>query len=98
MLERFRIKTHLIHNSAVDLGLCVDSSWHIDELEKALEEEGFDVEKIEDVYLLTIRYYNNELYHRYIRDHKHIVRQVNPEAVRVVMRAEDFDAELSQIG
>lgn len=98
MLERFRIKTHLIHNSAVDLGLCVDSSWHIDELEKALEEEGFDVEKIENVSLLTIRYYNDELYHRYIRGHKHIVRQVNPEAVRVVLHNEDFEALLQSAG
>lgn len=97
MLERFRIKTHLIHNSAVDLGLCVDSSWHIDALEKALEEEGFEVEQIDNVCLLTIRYYNDELYYRHIRGHKHIVRQVNPEAVRVVMRAEDFDAHMREL-
>ena len=49
LLDRFRIKTHLINNSAVDLGLCVDASWHIDELTKALEEEGYQVEKTEDV-------------------------------------------------
>ena len=58
MLDSYRIKTHLINNSAVDLGLCVDASWHIDELTKALEEEGYQVEKTEDVGLLTIRNYN----------------------------------------
>ena len=31
LLERFRIKANLIHNSAVNLSLCVDNSWHIDE-------------------------------------------------------------------
>ncbi len=90
LLDQYRIKTHLIHNSAVDLGLCVDSSWHIDELIKALEEEGFQVEKHDNVSLLTIRNYTDEVYARYIKGRRHIVRQVNPESVRVVMREEDF--------
>ena len=91
LLDQYRIKTHLINNSAVDLGLCVDASWHIDELIKALEEEDFMVEKIEDVGLLTIRNYNVELYERYVETQQHIVRQVNPESVRVVLRSAKFD-------
>ena len=90
LLDQYRIKTHLINNSAVDLGLCVDASWHIDELIKALEEEEFIVEKIEDVGLLTIRNYNVELYERYVETQQHIVRQVNPESVRVVLRDAKF--------
>ena len=91
LLDSYRIKTHLINNSAVDLGLCVDASWHIDELTKALEEEGFLVEKTEDVGLLTIRNYNSELYDRYVHGQQHIIRQVNPESVRVVLRNAKFD-------
>ena len=91
LLDQYRIKTHLINNSAVDLGLCVDASWHIDELIKALEEEDFMVEKVEDVGLLTIRNYNVELYERYVETQQHIVRQVNPESVRVVLRNAKFD-------
>ena len=91
LLDSFRIKTHLINNSAVDLGLCVDASWHIDELIKALEEEDFQVEKIDNVGLLTIRNYNPDLYKRYVTDQKSIVRQVNPESVRVVLREPNFE-------
>ena len=91
MLDSYRIKTHLINNSAVDLGLCVDASWHIDELTKALEEEGYQIEKTEDVGLLTIRNYNSELYDRYVHGQQHIIRQVNPESVRVVLRSAKFD-------
>ena len=91
LLDQYRIKTHLINNSAVDLGLCVDASWHIDELIKALEEEEFMVEKIEDVGLLTIRNYNVELYERYVETQQHIVRQVNPDSVRVVLRNAKFE-------
>ena len=52
LLERFRIKTNLIHNSAVNLSLCVDNSWHIDEAIEALREAGFDVMKAENMELL----------------------------------------------
>ena len=58
---------------------------------QALEEEDFMVEKIEDVGLLTIRNYNVELYERYVETQQHIVRQVNPESVRVVLRNAKFD-------
>ena len=90
LLDRFRIKTHLINNSAVDLGLCIDSSWHIDSLIKALEAEDFEVELHDNVGLLTIRNYNDDLYLRYVKQQNHIVRQVNPESVRVVLRDANF--------
>ena len=90
LLERFRIKTHLINNSAVDLGLCVDSSWHIEDLIKALEAEDFEVELHDNVGLLTIRNYTDDLYQRYVRQQNHIVRQINPESVRVVLHDPKF--------
>jgi hypothetical protein len=86
LLDHFRIKTHLINNSAVDLGLCVDASWHIDDLIKALEEEDFHVEKTENVCLLTIRNYTKELTQKYIHNQQTIIRQVNPESVRAVIK------------
>ena len=90
LLDRFRIKTHLINNSAVDLGLCIDSSWHVESLIKALEAENFEVEIHDNVGLLTIRNYNDDLYLRYVKQQNHIVRQVNPESVRVVLRDANF--------
>ena len=90
LLDRYRIKTHLINNSAVDLGLCIDSSWHVESLIKALEAENFEVEIHDNVGLLTIRNYNDDLYQRYVKMQNHIVRQVNPESVRVVLRDTNF--------
>ena len=85
LLDRFRIKTHLINNSAVDLGLSVDASWHIDELIEALEAENFEVEKRENVCLLTIRNCTDELYEKYVASQQTLVRQVNFQTVRVVL-------------
>lgn len=90
LLDRFRIKTHLINNSAVDLGLSVDASWHIDELIEALEKENFEVEKREDVCLLTIRNCTDELYEKYVESQQTLVRQINFKTVRVVLPAPTF--------
>ena len=84
-LESHRIKTNIIHNSAVNLYMSVDSSWHIDDAIMELEAEGFDVEKSEDVEMVTIRYYNDELYQRYAAfDERIIIKQVTPHSLRIV--------------
>ena len=83
-LESHRIKTNIIHNSAVNLYMSVDSSWHIDDAILELEAEGFDVEKSEDVEMVTIRYYNDELYHKYAFDERIIIKQSTPHTLRFV--------------
>ena len=84
-LESHRIKTNIVHNSAVNLYMSVDSSWHIDDAISELEAEGFDVEKSEDVEMVTIRYYNDELYERYAAyDERIIIKQVTPHSLRFV--------------
>jgi aspartate kinase len=83
-LDSHRIRINLVHNSAVNLYLAVDSSWHIDEAVSELEAEGFDVEKTEDVEMVTIRYYNEELYHRYAFDERIIIKQSTPHSLRFV--------------
>ena len=83
-LERFRIKTNLIHNTAVELGLCVESSWHLEEVATALQEEGFNVEIISKVELLTIRHYNDELLNKYVECDDFIISQLTPDTVRYV--------------
>ncbi len=83
-LERFRIKTNLIHNTAVELGLCVESSWHLEEVATALQEEGFNTEIMSKVELLTIRHYNDELLNKYVECDDFIISQLTPDTVRYV--------------
>ena len=83
-LERFRIKTNLIHNTAVELGLCVEESWHLEEVAEALKEEGFNAEIINKVELLTIRHYNDELLNKYVECDDFIISQLTPDTVRYV--------------
>lgn len=87
LMERFRLKVNLIHNSAVNLSLCIDSSWHIDEAISALRDEGFDVLKLEGMQLLTIREYTPELLQKYAFADDVFIRQATQSTVRIVRRA-----------
>ncbi|MFI3304770.1 MAG: aspartate kinase [Rikenellaceae bacterium] len=88
MMERYRLKANLIHNSAVNLMLSVDNSWHIDEAIEALEKEGFEAHALRDMELLTIRCYNEELMQKYAFTDNVVVRQMNNKTVRVVRKKE----------
>ncbi len=85
-LERLRIKTNLIHNSAVNLSLCVDNSWHIDELKELLHNDGFDVLMSRDMELLTIRSYTDELLQKYGYTPWVYIRQATQSTVRIVRK------------
>ncbi len=85
-LERLRIKTNLIHNSAVNLSLCVDNSWHIDELKELLHGDGFDVLMSRDMELLTIRSYTDELLEKYGYTPSVFIRQATQSTVRIVRK------------
>ena len=82
--DSHRIRTNLVHNSAVNLYMAVDASWHIDDAISELNADGFDVEKREDVELVTIRYYNDELYRRYAFDERIIIKQTTPHSLRFI--------------
>lgn len=82
--DSHRLRINLVHNSAVDLFMAVDASWHIDDAISELEGMGFDVEKRDDVEMVTIRYYTDELYHRYAFDDRIIIKQTTPHSLRLV--------------
>ncbi len=84
VLERYRIKTNMIHNSAINVVLSIDNSWHIDEVVETLSAEGFDTEVKRDMELLTVRGYNDDLLERYTTGDEVYVRQLTKANARVV--------------
>ena len=83
-LDSHRLRINLVHNSAVNLDIAVDASWHIDDAVLELQAEGFDVEKMEYLEMVTIRYYNEELYQQYAMDKRIIIKQTTPHSLRFV--------------
>ena len=59
-----------------------------DEAIEALREAGFDVMKAENMELLTVRGYTDELWRRYARGPQVFVRQATQSTVRVVRKRE----------
>ena len=86
LLEKYRVKVNLIHNSAVNLSLCVDQSWHISEAVAALRKGGFDVMKAENMELLTIRGYTDDLWRKYARGPQVFIKQSTQATVRIVRK------------
>lgn len=86
LLEKYRVKVNLIHNSAVNLSLCVDQSWHISEAVAALRKGGFDVMKAENMELLTIRGYTNDLWQKYAKGPRVFIKQSTQATVRIVRK------------
>ena len=76
----------LVHNTAVDIYIAVDSSWHIDDVVSALMATGLDVDKQENVEIITIRHYDDEIYRQYDLDENIIIKQVSPQSIRIVRK------------
>lgn len=86
LMECYRLKVNLVHNSAINLSLCIDNSWHIDEAVAALRADGFDVMKIADMELLTIRGYTPALLGKYAQGRDVFISQSTQATVRVVRK------------
>lgn len=84
IFDNHRIHINLVHNSAVDLYIAVDASWHINAVISELMTTGFAVETLKDVEMITIRHYNDEIYRRYDLDENIIIKQVSPQSIRIV--------------
>ncbi len=86
LLDRHRIRTNLIHNSAVNLSLCIDRSWRLDEAVAELRSEGYDVMCIEDMELLTIRGYEEAMLARFVEQPNVYISQRTQTTLRVVRK------------
>ena len=86
LLDRHRIRTNLIHNSAVNLSLCIDRSWRLDEAVAELRAEGYDVMCIEDMELLTIRGYEEAMLARFVEQPNVYISQRTQTTLRIVRK------------
>lgn len=86
LLDRHRIRTNLIHNSAVNLSLCIDRSWRLDEAVAELRSESYDVMCIEDMELLTIRGYEEAMLARFVEQPNVYISQRTQTTLRVVRK------------
>lgn len=86
LLHKYKMKVHLIQNSAISFSVCADDKFgNFNEL-KALLFKKFKVTYNENVSLYTIRHFNDKSAGTVTKNKEVLVRQVSRETMQIVTR------------
>lgn len=86
LLHKYKMKVHLIQNSAISFSVCVDDKFgNFNEL-KAILSKKFKVTYNNDVSLYTIRHFNEKSANTVTKNREVLVKQVSRETMQIVTR------------
>lgn len=86
LLHKYKMKVHLIQNSAISFSVCADDKFgNFTEL-KALLSKKFKVTYNEDVSLYTIRHFNEKSADTVTKNKEVLVRQLSRETMQIVTK------------
>src|SRR5690606_29721563 len=86
LLHKYKMKVHLIQNSAISFSVCADDKFgNFHELKNILSKK-FKVTYNDDVSLYTIRHFNERSAEAVAQNKEVLVRQVSREAMQIVTR------------
>ena len=86
LLHQYKMKVHLIQNSAISFSVCVDDKFgNFNELKKILSKK-FKVTYNEDVSLYTIRHFTEKSVNTVAQDKEVLVKQVSRETMQIVTK------------
>lgn len=86
LLHKYRMKVHLIQNSAISFSVCVDDKFgHFAELKSVLSKK-FKVTYNDNVSLYTIRHFNEQSADAVAKNKEVLVRQVSRETMQLVTK------------
>ncbi|OYQ43974.1 aspartate kinase [Flavobacterium cyanobacteriorum] len=86
LLHKYRMKVHLIQNSAISFSVCADDKFGNFHALKALLSKKFKVTYNENVSLYTIRHFNDKSAGTVTKNKEVLVRQVSRETMQIVTR------------
>lgn len=86
LLAGLRIKVNLMQNSAIQFSICIDHE--LDKVDTLIQqlEEGYHLDSISNLELITIRNYNESIVDRFVKGKNVIAEQKNDHTVRLVMQ------------
>ncbi len=86
LLHQYKMKVHLIQNSAISFSVCVDDKFgNFGELKKILAKK-FKVTYNDDVSLYTIRHFTEKSVNTVAQDKEVLVKQVSRETMQIVTK------------
>lgn len=85
VLHKYKVKVHLIQNSAISFSVCIEDKFL--NLEKLVEElsDKFNVKYSENVTLHTIRHFNQNAIESVAKDKEILMKQTSKETVQMVV-------------
>lgn len=85
VLHKYKVKVHLIQNSAISFSVCIEDKFL--NLEKLVDElsDRFNVNYNENVSLYTIRHFDQNAIESVAKDKKLLIRQTSRETVQMVV-------------
>lgn len=86
LFEQNMIKINLIQSSAVNLSICTNRSRHLKKIVEELRKQNFRVVYNDNMELLTIRGYTEELYNKYSNGKPVFLSQKTRRTVRIVKK------------
>ena len=86
LLHKYKMKVHLIQNSAISFSVCVDDKYH--NLHRLYEElhEKFSVTFNENVSLYTVRHFNEESSKKIEKNKVVMLKQFSRETMQIVAK------------
>lgn len=89
LLHKYKMKVHLIQNSAISFSVCVDDKFgNFNELKTVLSKK-FKVTYNDDVSLYTIRHFNDKSADAVTKNRDVLVRQLSRETLQIVTKELD---------
>ena len=86
LLHKFKIKVHLIQNTAISFSVCVDDKFgNFPELKSILSKK-FHVTYNDNVSLYTIRHFNEKSGDAVAKNKELLVRQLSRETLQIVTK------------
>lgn len=86
LLHKYKMKVHLIQNSAISFSVCVDDKFGSFNELKAILSKKFKVTYNNDVSLYTIRHFNEKSANTVTKNREVLVKQVSRETMQIVTR------------
>ena len=87
LLHQFKMKVHLIQNSAISFSVCIDDKFGNFEALRSVLSKKFRVSYNEDVSLFTIRHFNEKAASLVEKDKIVLLKQVSRETMQIVTKA-----------
>ena len=86
MISKVGLRVNVMQNSAVSFSICVDADPHRIEQLRALLKEGYEVRYNEDLELLTMRHYEENVVSKLVKGKEVLMEQRSRQTIRLVLR------------